>query len=136
MEYVVGLLLALFACGAAKGLGLDRDRALYPTMLIVIASYYVLFAAMGAGHMVVWIEAVIATCFAVVAVLGFKRSLWFVVAGLFAHGVQDGYHDVLVHNSGVPAFWPGFCLAFDIIAAIFLACLLKTGMAGRSTTAS
>jgi len=40
----VGVALALFVCGAASLLGMDRDRVFYPTILIVIASYYMLFA--------------------------------------------------------------------------------------------
>jgi len=49
MEYLVGLGLALAMCGAAWLLALDRDRVFYPTVLIVVVSYYVLFAAMGGG---------------------------------------------------------------------------------------
>jgi hypothetical protein len=41
---VVGALLA-FAVGLfATGIGLDRDRAFYPAVTIVVASYYALFA--------------------------------------------------------------------------------------------
>ena len=37
----------------ARYVEFDRDRALYPTVVIVIASYYVLFAAMsGSVHTV------------------------------------------------------------------------------------
>jgi hypothetical protein len=32
--------------GLATVVGFDRERAFYPTVMIVIASYYVLFAAM------------------------------------------------------------------------------------------
>ena len=47
MALVIGALLA-FAVGLfANGLGLDRDRAFYPVVTIVIASYYALFAVMG-----------------------------------------------------------------------------------------
>ena len=46
MEYLIGLLLASAVAGMAAIVGLDRDRAFYPTVLSVIASYYVLFAVM------------------------------------------------------------------------------------------
>ena len=48
MALLVGAFLAL-AVGAllGTGVGLDRDRAFYPTVLIVVASYYALFAVMG-----------------------------------------------------------------------------------------
>jgi hypothetical protein len=47
MEYVIGLILSLAVAGFAALIGFDRERAFYPTGLIVIAAYYVLFAAMG-----------------------------------------------------------------------------------------
>jgi hypothetical protein len=47
MGYGIGSLLSVVVSVFARSVGLDRDRALYPTVLIVIASYYVLFAVMG-----------------------------------------------------------------------------------------
>ena len=47
MEYIVGVVLALGISGLATVVGLDRDRAFYPTLTIVIDSYYVLFAVIG-----------------------------------------------------------------------------------------
>ena len=49
MTLLVRAVLA-FAVGLlATAIGLDRDRAFYPTMTIVSASYYALFAIMGAS---------------------------------------------------------------------------------------
>ena len=44
MAYLVGALLAFAVGGVGTVVGLDRDRAFYPTVMVVIASYYVLFA--------------------------------------------------------------------------------------------
>jgi hypothetical protein len=41
MEYLIGLILSLAVAGSAVAIGFDRERAFYPTVLIVIASYYV-----------------------------------------------------------------------------------------------
>jgi hypothetical protein len=49
MALLVGVLLAFAAGLLARASGLDRDRAFYPTVLIVIASYYSLLAVMGAS---------------------------------------------------------------------------------------
>lgn len=49
MEYLIGLGLALGVCAFAAALGFDRDRVFYPTMMRVIASYYILFAVMGSS---------------------------------------------------------------------------------------
>jgi hypothetical protein len=44
---------------ASEVRGFDRDRALYPTVLIVIASYYVLFAAMSGSVQTVLLESIV-----------------------------------------------------------------------------
>jgi hypothetical protein len=48
MEYLVAVILGLVVGAFATTTGFDRDRAFYPTVLIVVASYYALFAVMGA----------------------------------------------------------------------------------------
>jgi hypothetical protein len=121
MEYAIGLILALAVAAFAKMTGLDRERAFYPTVLIVVASYYVLFAAMGGSGRTLVMEIVVASAFLLVAVLGFKRNPWLVVAALIGHGVFDFVHHFLIQNPGVPRWWPGFCLAFDVILGGWLA---------------
>jgi hypothetical protein len=127
MPYLAGIVLALTVSGLATLVGLDRDRAFYPTVLVVIASYYVLFAVMGgSGHALVT-ETVVLAGFLLAALIGFKRSLWLVVVALAAHGIFDSFHGRLVANPGVPAWWPAFCLTYDVTAAAFLAWLLRGG---------
>lgn len=126
MEYLIGLLLSLAVAGLATLIGFDRDRSFYPTVLIVIASYYVLFAMMGALQRTLWIEIAIASGFSLFAILGFKRNLWFVAAALVAHGTFDFVHHLFIENPGVPPWWPGFCLAVDAVLGAFLAVRLLT----------
>jgi len=124
---VVGVLLA-FAVGLfATGIGLDRDRAFYPVVTIVIASYYVLFAVMGASTHAILLESLVGTVFLAAAILGFKSSLWFVVAALVAHGIFDFGRGTVISNPGVPGWWPQFCLMYDVTLAAYLAWLLRTG---------
>jgi hypothetical protein len=47
MDYVIGVALAFVVSAFAALAGFDRERVFYPTLLIVIASYYVLFAVMS-----------------------------------------------------------------------------------------
>jgi hypothetical protein len=47
MEYAIGVILGLAIAAVATGIGFARDRSFYPTVLIVIATYYVLFSVMG-----------------------------------------------------------------------------------------
>lgn len=125
MPYLAGIALALTVSLIATLVGFDRDRAFYPTLLMVIASYYVLFAVMGgSGHAVV-AETLVLAGFLLVAVIGFKKNLWLVVAALIAHGLFDFLHAHVVANPGVPAWWPAFCLTYDVTAGAFLAWLLR-----------
>jgi hypothetical protein len=82
MEYLIGLILSLAVAGFAAVIRFDRERAFYPTVLIVIASYYVLIAAMGASRRTLIIEIVVAGGFLLLAVLGFRRNFWLVAAAL------------------------------------------------------
>ena len=88
---------------------------------MVIASYYVLFAAVGAGSRVVIVESVVAGAFLLVAVIGFKTSLSLAAAALVGHAVFDAVHHLFIENPGVPRWWPGFCFAVDVVAGGFLA---------------
>jgi hypothetical protein len=129
VAYLVGVILALAVGGVATVVGLDRDRAFYPTVLIVIASYYALFAVLGESTHALVVEAVVATAFLAAAIVGFKYSLWLVVAALALHGILDVFHDQVITNPGVPAWWPAFCLAYDSAAAGYLAVLLRRRLA-------
>jgi hypothetical protein len=124
MPYLIGLVLALAVCIFALLTGFDRDRAFYSTVVLVVAHYYILFAAMGATTPVLISESLAASAFVIFAVIGFKKSLWITVAALAGHGVFDFFHHLIIHDPGVPVWWPGFCLSFDILAAAFLAILL------------
>ncbi len=124
MALIVGIVLALAVSLFAHAVGFDRDKAFYPVVLIVIASYYVLFAAMaGEGHELL-VEAAIFGLFATVAVAGFRSGAWLVVAGLAAHGLYDLARQSFLESRGVPEWWPTFCLAYDLTAAAGLAALL------------
>ncbi len=125
MSYLIGVSLSLLVAVFARWAGLDRDRGFYPTVLIVVALYYVLFAVMGGSTRALVIESVVMAAFAAFAVAGLRRSLWLVAAALAGHGVMDFFHAHLVTNPGVPEWWPGFCLGYDVGAAACLAWLIK-----------
>src|SRR5206468_7274924 len=115
MEYLIGVVLAAAVCAFAMAAGFDRDRVFYPMLLIVIATYYILFAVMGSSTPALTIESLAAGSFLILSVAGFKKNLWLVVAALAGHGVFDFWHDLFIQNAGVPLWWPGFCLSFDIL---------------------
>lgn len=129
--FIIGIVLSVGVAVFARVVGFDRDRAFYPTVMIVIASYYVLFAAIGGSIQTVVIESAVMVLFAAAAVAGFKSSAWIVVAALAGHGVFDAVHGYVIENAGMPAWWPPWCFAYDVGAAAGLAWLLRRGLAAK-----
>ena len=136
MPYVVGIVLSLTVALFARRVGFDRDRAFYPTVLIVVAAYYVLFAAMSESVQTLLLESIVMAGFSTAAVVGFKSSAWIVVGGLAGHGVFDALHGNILENSGVPTWWPAFCLAYDLGAAGGLAWVMKHNPGGYRAPSS
>jgi hypothetical protein len=135
MEYFVGVVLGLAVGLLTSVVGMDRDRALYPAILIVIASYYDLFAIMGGGAALVP-EMALSAAFVLAAIIGFRTNLWIVAAAVVGHGVQDLFHGRLIANAGVPAWWPMFCATIDVVIGFYLAWRLHSGQIAASDPAS
>jgi hypothetical protein len=131
LPIVVGIVLAIGVAVLARSSGLDRDRAYYPVMLIVIAWYYILFAVMSGSMRVLLLESIPVAAFTTVALVGFRRNLRLVAWGLAGHGVFDTVHGQIITNTGVPGWWPAFCASIDI--AIGLYALWQLASARRPT---
>ena len=124
MEYLIGVILGVIVAAAGRIIGLDRERAFYSTVLIVVAFYYVLFAVMGASPTVLAEEIAIGLAFTGMAAYGFRRNMWLVAAGITGHGVFDFTRHLFIHNSGVPVWWPGFCGSIDLALGAWVAICL------------
>ena len=124
MEYAIGVILAVVVGMFASVIGFDKERSFYPVVLIVIAALYLLFAVMASSPRAVVVEAIPALVFVTAAAVGFRTTPWLVVAGLALHGVFDFFHSAVIANPGVPVWWPGWCLAYDVVAAAYLAALI------------
>jgi len=123
MSYLVGIILAAAVGLFAHVVGYDRDRAFYATVLTIVGSFYVLFAVMGGGSGLLG-EILFFALFAALAVIGFRTSMWVVVAGLSLHGLFDFVRYSLLPGSGVPNWWPAFCGSYDVVAAAGLGAIL------------
>ncbi|NJN05222.1 MAG: hypothetical protein HC814_00770 [Rhodobacteraceae bacterium] len=119
MEYFIGIIAAVSVGLFATWIGFDKERSFYPVVLIVIAALYILFAAMAGSTDSLVAEAIPALIFVAMAAIGFRKTPWLVVAGLALHGVFDFFHHAVITNPGVPVWWPGWCLAYDVVAAAY-----------------
>jgi hypothetical protein len=126
MPFVVGVLLAIAIAALAKFTRFDEDRSFYSTVLVIIASYYVLFAVLGdSSHALVW-ELVIAVAFSTVAIIGALVLPTLVGIGIIAHGLFDLVHDIIIDNPGVPTWWPMFCASIDILLGLWVVILTRS----------
>jgi hypothetical protein len=123
MEYFFGIGLAFATAILATITGFEKNRAFYPTVLAIIASYRDLFSAMG-GAGAFTVETVAFLAFVALAVIGFKTNLWLVVAGLFGHAALALV--CVIPNGGTPTWQPAFWLAFDAVVAGYLAWRLRS----------
>lgn len=124
MEYAIGVTAATAVGLFATVIGFDKERSFYPVVLIVIAALYLLFAVMAGSIDSLVAEAIPALLFVAMASFGFRKTPWLVVAGLALHGVFDFFHHAVIVNPGVPVWWAGWCLAYDVVAAAYLAALI------------
>ena len=123
LAFLVGALLAAAVSIFAHLVGYDRDRAFYATVLTVVGSLYVLFAVIAGGQGLLP-EIIFFAIFAGLAAIGFRTSMWIVAAGLALHGLFDFVRHSYLQAPGAPAWWPAFCGAYDLVAALVLAALL------------
>lgn len=120
MEYLIGVISAVIIALTGKFTKFEKDSSFYPTVLIVIAFLYVLFAVLDGRREVIIVEIVFALVFSLIALIGFKKSELLVGAGIAAHGLFDFFHHLLVNDAGVPGFWPGFCLSIDLLLGLYI----------------
>jgi hypothetical protein len=118
--YVVGILLAVAVALLGRVTRFDNDRSFYATILVIVASYYVLFAIIGHSTDALVGETAIATVFVVVALFGALRFPLLVGIGIAVHGLFDLVHHVIIQNPGLPPWWPAFCMSIDIILGLWV----------------
>lgn len=112
-EIIVGVSAGAAIAFSAHILKFDQDRSFYPTILIVIASCYVLFAMLaqqGARG-----EIIVSIVFIALAIAGHIGWYWIVGLGFFLHGFYDLGHALWGGGGHLPERWAGFCFGADLI---------------------
>jgi len=125
-EFIIGVLTGLAIVGFARFTQFDQDRSFYATVLIVITSYYILFAFMG-GEGIDPLDVVVALILSAAALLGVYMKWPMLIAySILAHGILDFFHHHIIDNAGVPSWWPGFCGGVDVAIFVVLVYLFKS----------
>jgi len=115
---LAGVLLGVGLIVGFRFVGLDRERATWPLVLMAIALSYVFLAAGAGATFFMGIEALIAVPFIALAVYGFHQHHRIVLAGaLLGHALVDLLHEGLLDHAGVPGVYPWLCLGTDATLA-------------------
>ncbi len=85
-----------------------------------------------AGATWLWVEMAGLPIYVALAVLGLKRSPWFLVAGIVAHGIAwDSWH-IIVNSAYIPIWYSIGCLATDVGLGLYLAARVPAWRASDS----
>ena len=123
IEFAVGVFLAIIVAVSSTYLKFDRDISFHSTLLTVIASYYILFSFLSMEA--IWAELSVSIFFIALAFLGAIRLPLLIGIGLILHGIFDLFHSSIIDNSGVPSWWPLFCMAVDVVLGLWFIYLVK-----------
>lgn len=136
LAFVAGLVAGAALVGAGRATDFEGDRSFYPTVLIVIALLYVLFAVQDGRPYAVLAETGAAALFVAMALAGHARSAVWLVGGFALHGLWDVMHDALLGtNEGGPPWWGEFCLGLDGLVAVYLGLRLRRSGGQRAAEA-
>ena len=125
IPFIAGVLLAVGIAAFGRVTRFEQDRSFYPTILIIIASYYILFAILGDSRHALFWESAVAVAFSAIGVFGSSRVPLLAGAVIAAHGLFDLVHPVIIPNPGVPSWWPLFCASVDVPLGVWVMSLYR-----------
>jgi hypothetical protein len=118
-------LVLLFVTRRLGARGIAVERAWSALFLVGMPVVYIVgwLGAGGSGASGAWllVELLGFAIYSTLALLGLRRSPWFLVAGIAAHGVAwDAWHYAL-ESAYIPAWYLTGCLLADVGLSVYLA---------------
>ena len=115
----IGIVTGLVIIAVMRRIGMHRDRAVGPILLVAIAAFYPVFAMDRgtAGEIAVHVSVFV--LFLAIAAVSYRTSLVIAGAALIAHGLFD----IAVAGAGEgpePDWWAPFCLGVDGVIGLWL----------------
>ncbi len=129
LSFAAGVVLAVIVASPARLVKVDRHRLFAPALLVIVAGFYVGFALASGSSPVIMRELFAACLFLILAIAGGAFYIPIAIFGLLLHGVFDAFHHSFVMNPALPAWWPAFCVGFNIAIALWVWRLWKLGKA-------
>lgn len=116
-----GTTVALMATG-----GVMHQRGTWATIMVAIASFYVVFAIQSGDALEIGVHTGLAAGFVALAIIGARASPWIFAAALLGHGIFDVFAGSVIANPA-PGWWGPFYLGIDVMLALTLAAMLWRG---------
>jgi hypothetical protein len=126
---IVGIIIAIpgTIIPVRRFLSLRSEKIFFSLTLIPIAMFYIGFSYYYGELSALHAEIVGLIVFTVLALLSQFMASWVLVVAYVAHGAWDVLHEVFVASIGgaipwteVPAGYAAFCLAYDLIIAVYV----------------
>jgi hypothetical protein len=131
LAVVFGLLVTTIVGERALGFERVMLAVFLAGMPLVYGASWLLSPSVGVGWLVV--EALAVPLYGALALLGLRSSVWWLVAGIAAHGLcWDAWHHVT--TSVVPRWYATGCLVLDLAIAAYVA--IRTKIHVRLASAS
>ena len=124
---VAGAILAVITSDVVMQMPRPKALELLAMLLASIAAVYVGCALSTEQRRHAVIEAIAASAFFVLAVLGLWLTPFLLVAGYLGHGIWDIAHHPRGIHTKIATWWPPFCLVYDWVVGTFLYWSLITG---------
>ena len=126
---IIGVIIAIpgTIMPVRRFLSLGAEKAFFTLTLIPIALFYIGFSYYYGNLDALHAEIVGLIIFTVLALLAQFMAAWVLVCAYVAHGLWDVLHEIYVSSVGsgipwteVPAGYAAFCLAYDLIIAVYV----------------
>ena len=139
IEFLIGVSLALSTIFVSRSMNVRNW--LYTAFLLSLPAIYMAFGLFSGTSGVILNEFIYGIPYFIIAIIclkfNFKYATYIVSLLWLAHGAYDLWHSQLFINSGVPSWYPLFCLAVDIVIGGYLLLLaLNSGRTNIKVSAS
>lgn len=126
---IIGVIIAIpgTIMPARRFLSLRGEKTFFSLTLIPIALFFIGFSYYYGNLPALHAEIVGLIIFTVLALLAQFMATWILIYAYVAHALWDLLHEVFVANiagvipwTEVPAGYAAFCLAYDLIVAVYI----------------
>ena len=121
IEIIVGIVLAVgFVMLVRQSGSYAKEKLFFAVGLVIAALIYLVFGLFSGSSVWIITELIGVPVYAVFALLGWKKSGWFLAIGWALHVFWDvGLHGI--STPFVPHWYIGFCIGVDLLLAGYIA---------------